>query len=84
MLLSRLRTLLVSTDSVGLIPGLAQWVKDPAFSQAAAQVVDASRIPCCCGYGIGFPAPIGPLSWELPYAAGGALKRKKKNSKKEE
>ena len=22
-------------------------------------------------------APIGPLAWELPYAAGGALKRKK-------
>ena len=24
------------------------------------------------------PAPIGPLAWELPYAAGVALKKKKK------
>jgi len=26
-------------------------------------------------------APIQPLGWELPYAAGAALKRKKKNKK---
>ena len=27
-------------------------------------------------------APIGPLAWELPYAAGAALKRKKRKEKK--
>ena len=49
---------------VGLIPGLAQWVKDsvllwPWYRQAAA-------------------APIQPLAWELPHAMGMALKKKKK------
>ena len=29
-------------------------------------------------------APIGPLAWELPYAAGAALKRKKNKNKKHE
>ena len=29
-------------------------------------------------------APIGPLAWELPYAAGMALKRQKKKKKRKE
>jgi len=29
-------------------------------------------------------APIGPLAWELPYAAGVALKRKKEKERKRE
>ena len=36
-------------EDVGLIPALAQWIKDP----------------------------IRPIAWELPYAAGVALKSKK-------
>ena len=31
-------------EAVGLIPGLAQWVKAPALLQGAAQVADAARI----------------------------------------
>lgn len=34
-------------DDVGLIPSLAQWVKDLTLLQAA--VTDAAQIWCCCG-----------------------------------
>ena len=59
--LSRLRTWHSVREDVGLIPGLAPWVKDPAFATS------------CCGCGID---QIWPLAWELPYASGVALKRK--------
>ena len=60
-----------------MIPGLAQWVQDPAL-----------RTSCSVGHGCGSdpvwlwcrPAAeplILPLAWELPYAAGVALKRKR-------
>ena len=35
------------------MPGLAQWVKDPALPQTAAQLADAAWIWCCHGYGTG-------------------------------
>ena len=35
----------------------------------------------CCGCGVGWTR-IGLLAWELPYAAGAALKSKKKKKKK--
>ena len=69
---------------VGLIPGLAQWVKDPTFST-------------CCGIGHrGDSDPtllwlwhrpvatalIGPLAWEPPYAAGVAQEMAKIQKKK--
>ena len=49
---------------MGLIPGLAQWVKDPELLQAMT-------------YATGV-VPIQSLTREHPHAADGALKRKKK------
>ena len=40
------------------------------------------RIPCCCGCGVSqqLQLQFDPLAWELPYAIGAALKRKKKKN----
>ena len=48
-----LRTQHSVREDRGLIPGTAQWVKDLALLQVAAQVTDAAQIQCCCGYGVG-------------------------------
>ena len=47
-------------------------------------LLSRSRIPHCCGCGVGrqLRAPIRPLAWETPYAAGAALKRQKGAKKK--
>ena len=51
-------------EVMGLIPDLAQWVKD--------------LVLLWLWYRLASAAPIRPLVWEPPYAAGVALKRRKK------
>ena len=41
-------------EDVGLVPGLAQRVGDPALLWALVWVADAAQILSCCGYGIGW------------------------------
>ena len=69
-------------EDVGLIPGLARWVKDQALLGVVVWVTDMARIWHCCGYGIGRAtvALIRPLAWELPYAKGTALKKHQKEN----
>ena len=50
-------------EDSGLIPGFTQWFKDLALLRLWCRLVAI--------------AEIRPLAWELPYATGLALKRKK-------
>ena len=55
-------------EVAGLIPGLAQWVKDPSLLWLWCRLAAT--------------ALIGPLAWEPPYAMGVALKKKPKRQEK--
>ena len=70
-------------EVVGLIPGLAQWVKDlalPCRGVGCRRSSDLALLWLWCR--LAAAAPIGPLAWEPPYAVHAALKTKKEKKNK--
>ena len=68
-------------EVAGSIPGLTQWVKDLMLLWCRSQTQLRSRVAVA----LAATAPIRPLAWEPPYAAGEALekaKRQKQQQKK--
>ena len=64
---------------MGLIPGLAQWVRNLAFAVHCGvghrQCLDPTLL--WLWHGLAVAALIHPLAWEVPYASSVALKSKK-------
>ena len=68
-------------EVMGSVPALAQWVKDRRCHELwcrSQTQVDLVLLWLCCR--LSAVAPIRPLAWEPPYAAGAALKRQNNNN----
>ena len=64
-------------EVAGLIPGLAQWVKDLAMSCGVGRRCGSDPVLLWLWHRWVAVAPIRSLAWEPTYAAGAALKRPK-------
>ena len=79
---STLTNLKIIHKAVDSIPGLAQWVKDPAVSCGLDCRRSLDLALLLLWHRPVAAAPIRPLAWETPYAAGVALKRQKTNKQR--
>ena len=67
---------------VGSVPALAQWVNDLALPEAVVGCRRGSDPALLWLWRrLVATAPIRPLAWERPYAAGAALEKAKKTKK---
>ena len=70
-------------EEAGSTPSLAQWVKDPglatSFSTGHRCLLDPELL--WLWHKPEAAAPIQPLAWELSYATGVAIKRKRKKER---
>ena len=65
-------------EVAGSIPGLAQWVGDPALLWCHRRSLDPELLWLWCR--LAATAPIQSLAWEPPYASGEALEKTKKSN----